>query len=41
MEMNEENCKLFEIGRNVMKLWIVTLEFQLKKQKKQINKETK
>ena len=35
METNEEHCKSFENGRKVMKLWITTLQFQLKKQKKQ------
>ena len=32
MEINEEHCKYFGNGRNVMKLWIITLQFQLKKQ---------
>ena len=35
MEVNEENCKSFENRRKVMKLWIITLRFQLKKQNKQ------
>ena len=39
MEINEENCKSFENGRKVMKLWITALQFQLKKQNKQINKQ--
>ena len=38
MEINAENCKSFGNGRKVMKLWIVTLQFQLKKQNKQANK---
>ena len=36
MEINEEHCKSFGNGRKVMKLWIITLQFQLQKQKKQI-----
>ena len=39
MEINEENCKTFGNGRKVMKLWIITLQFQLKKQNKQTNKQ--
>ena len=39
MEINEENCKSFGNGRKVMKLWIITLQFQLKKQNKQTNKQ--
>ena len=35
MEINEENCKYFGNGRKVMKVLIITLQFQLKKQKKQ------
>ena len=31
MEMNEEDYKSFGNGRKVMKLWIITLQFQLKK----------
>ena len=34
MENNEENCKLIGNGRKVMKLQIITLQFQLKKQNK-------
>ena len=37
MEINEENCKSFGNGRKVMKLWIITLQFQIKKQNKQNN----
>ena len=37
MEINEENCKYFGNQRKAMKLWIITLQFQLKKQK-QTNK---
>ena len=33
MEINEEHCKSFENEGKVMKLWIITLQFQLKKQK--------
>ena len=32
METNKENCKSFGKGRKVMKLWFITLQFQLKKQ---------
>ena len=39
MEINEENCKSFGKGRKIMKLWIITLQFQLKKQNKQTNKQ--
>ena len=35
MEINEEHCKSFGTERKVMKLWIITLQFQLKKQNKQ------
>ena len=35
MEINEEHCKSFGNGRKVMKLWIITLQFQRKKQNKQ------
>ena len=35
MEINEENYKSFENGRKIMKLWIITLQRQLKKQNKQ------
>ena len=35
MEINEEHCKSFGNGRKVMKLWIITLQFQLKKENKQ------
>ena len=31
MEINEENWKSFGNGRKVMKLWVITLQFQLKK----------
>ena len=37
METNEEHCKSFGNGRKVMKLWIITLQFQRKKQNKQNN----
>ena len=40
MEINEENCKSFENGRKVMKLLIITPQFQLMKQNKQTNKQT-
>ena len=33
MEINEEHCKSFGNGRKVMKFWITTRQFQLKKQK--------
>ena len=39
MEINKENGKSFRNGRKVMKLWIIALQFQLKKQKKQRNKQ--
>ena len=32
MEINEENCESFRNGKKVMKLWIIILQFQLKKQ---------
>ena len=35
MEINEEHCKSFGNGRKVMKLWTITLQFQLNKQNKQ------
>ena len=35
MEINQENCQSFGNGGKVMKLWIITLQFQLKKQNKQ------
>ena len=35
MEINEENYKSFGNGRKVMKLWIITLQRQLKQQNKQ------
>ena len=39
MEINQEKCKSFRKGRKAMKLWIITLQFQLKKQRnKYINK---
>ena len=38
METNEENCKSIGNGRKVIKLWIITLQFQFKKQNKQTNK---
>ena len=31
MEINEENSSPLANGRKVMKLWIITLQFQLKK----------
>ena len=31
MRINEENCKSFGNGKKVMKLWVITLQFQLKK----------
>ena len=37
MEINEKNCKSFGNRRKVMKLWIITLQFQHKKQNKQNN----
>ena len=33
MEINEEHCKSFWNGRKVMTLWIITLQFQRRKQK--------
>ena len=33
MEINEENCKSLGNGRKVMKLWIITLQFQLQANK--------
>ena len=38
MEINEQHCKYFGNGRKVMKLWIITLQFQFKKQNKQTKK---
>ena len=35
----EKNCKSFGNGRKVMKLWVITRQFQLKKQNKQTNKQ--
>ena len=35
MEINDANCKPFEKRRKVIKLWIITLQIQLKKQRKQ------
>ena len=35
MEINEEQFKSFANERKLMKLWIITLQFQLKKQNKQ------
>ena len=40
MEINEENCKSFGNGRKVMKLWIITPQFKLKKQNKQTKEST-
>ena len=40
IEINEENCKPFENLRKIMKLCIITLQFQAKKQHKQKNKQT-
>ena len=37
IKINEENCKSFGNGRKVMRLWIITLQFQLKKQDKETN----
>ena len=37
MEINDANCKPFENRRKVIKLWIITLQIQLKKQRKQTN----
>ena len=36
MEKIKENCKCFGNKRKVMELWIITLQFQLKKQNKLI-----
>ena len=41
IELNEENCKPFGNWRKGMKLWTITLQPQLKKQNKEINKQTK
>ena len=35
MEINEEHSKIFGNRRKVIKLWIITLQFQHKKQNKQ------
>ena len=35
MEINEEHCKSFGNETKVMKLWIITQQFQLEKQNKQ------
>ena len=40
MEINEEQYKSFANGRKLMKLWIITLQFQLKKQNKQTKQST-
>ena len=32
MEINEEHYESFGIGRKVMKLWIITLQFHIRKQ---------
>ena len=34
MAINEDHCISFGNGRKVTKLWIITLQFQLKKQNK-------
>ena len=39
MEINKGNCKPFEDGRKGMKLWIINLQIQLKKQNKETNKQ--
>ena len=39
MEINEKNCKPFGNWRKVMKLRIITLQIQLKRQNKQTNKQ--
>ena len=39
MEINEETCKSFRNGKKVIKLWIITLKFQPKKQNKQTSKQ--
>ena len=39
MEINEENRNPFGNRRKVMKLWIITLQFQLKKQSKNTRKQ--
>ena len=39
MDINEENCKSFGNRSKVMTLWIITLQFQLKKQNNQMNKQ--
>ena len=41
MEINEKACKPFGNRRKVMKLRIIALQFQLKKQNKYTNKKTK
>ena len=40
IKINEENCKSFGNGRKVMKLWIITPQFKLKKQNKQTKEST-
>ena len=35
MEVNEKHCQSFGNLRKVMNLWIITLQFQLKKRNKQ------
>ena len=41
MEVNQEDCRSFGNRRKVMKLWIITLQFQIKKQtNKQTNKQS-
>ena len=39
MEIDNENRKAFGNGRKLMKLWIITLQFNLKKQNKQTKKQ--
>ena len=39
MEINEKNCEPFWNWWRVMKLWIINLQIQLKKQYKQTNKQ--
>ena len=41
MKVNEGNCKSLGNGRKVMNLWIINLQFELKKQNKKTNKRTK
>ena len=40
METNEAKCEPFGSWRKVIKLWVITLQVQLKKQNKQTNKQT-